>query len=655
MRPWTIPILGAVALSLALPCSTDARQRFGPGAVLGAVVGSFGAMFGGSRHSSRHGRRSAGVARIARRAAVSAPRPAASAPPERMAPASSERTAAVFWPEAAADLVEYVFFPKGNDRFWVHGYDTVEDAAFAASDADDQRVPRSGPAANQVSDAASPAKASADLCSGTSASADANALIERIEQAIAPSPSQQDVLEQLRAALAQAIERIKATCPAAVPATLTERLNAIQDRIWAMHDALLTIRLPLENFYNSLTDEQQRRLRRDEPDSREIGANVAGERAQMCAEPAAGIADGIMRAIERAARPTEQQRAGLEALRLRSAAMAQLIASSCPTHPLSDHMGRFAAVTDRLDVMLFAVMSMSPVLQDFYDSLNEQQKTGLNRALPAGDGTLRSPGPGVGIAPGLGASIPARSASTGRRRVARTGGSEQRAAEVCSNNASDLTDWPIERISEIVQPTDAQRPALDDLRAASAKAIDILNAGCPTDLPSTPTGRLAAMESRLQVMLQAVQTVRSPLERFYQSLTDEQKARFNAVAPRSDTAAAGEHQRDLTKFCDERSPGVTDLPINRIAQKVRPTPAQRTALDELKDASAKAAYGLKASCPIYQALTPTGRVEAMEKRLEATLGGVRTVQPALVKFYEGLTDEQKARFNSLRSASRPVG
>jgi hypothetical protein len=163
------------------------------------------------------------------------------------------------------------------------------------------------------------------------------------------------------------------------------------------------------------------------------------------------------------------------------------------------------------------------------------------------------------------------------------------------------------------------------------------------------------MESRLQVMLQAVQTVRPPLERFYQSLTDEQKARFNAVSPGSDTAAASQDQRDLTKFCDERSPGVTDLPIDRIAQAVRPTPVQRIALDELKDASAKAAEGLKASCPTYQALTPTGRVEAMEKRLEATLGAVRTVQPALVKFYDGLTDEQKARFNSLRSASRPVG
>jgi hypothetical protein len=264
-------------------------------------------------------------------------------------------------------------------------------------------------------------------------------------------------------------------------------------------------------------------------------------------------------------------------------------------------------------------------------------------------------GPPVVAAPGSGANMPSRSAGAAGRHIAKARGAEARAADVCSSNAADLTDWPIERISEIVQPTDAQRPLLDEMRAASAKAVDLLKAGCPRELPSTPTGRLAAMESRLQVMLQAVQTVRLPLERFYQSLTDEQKARFNAVAPATDTAAASEDQRDLTKFCDERAPGVTDLPIDRIAQAVRPTSVQRTALDELKDASVKAAEGLKASCPTYQALTPTGRVEAMEKRLEATLAAVRTVQPALVKFYDGLTDEQKARFNSLRSASRPVG
>src|SRR5262249_51139695 len=206
MRPWTIPIVGAVALSLALPSNADAGLRFGPAAVLGVLA--VGAMFGGFRHSSRHhrhsamhrsvGRRSARVARIERwRAAIGAPRPAARAPaepttavppertalvsPEQTAPVPPERTAAIFWPDAAADFVEYVFFPKGNDRFWAHGYDSIVYAAFAASDLDDQRTKRSQPAGNQVSDAASPAKAplsSADLCGTISAAAD-DALIER--------------------------------------------------------------------------------------------------------------------------------------------------------------------------------------------------------------------------------------------------------------------------------------------------------------------------------------------------------------------------------------------------------------------------------------------------------------------------------------------
>jgi LTXXQ motif family protein len=255
---------------------------------------------------------------------------------------------------------------------------------------------------------------------------------------------------------------------------------------------------------------------------------------------------------------------------------------------------------------------------------------------------------------GPGAVARDHGAGSAARHSARAGG-EQRAADVCSNKASELTDWPIERISEIVQPTDAQRPALDELKAASAQAIDILKAACPKDLPTIPTGRLAAMASRLEVMLQAVQTVRPALDRFYQSLSDEQKARFNAIAPGDSSTVAGQDQRDLSKFCDERAPGVTDLPIDRIAQAVRPTAAQQASLVELKDASAKAADGLKANCPTYQTLTPTGRVEAMEKRLAATLGAVKAVQPALTKFYDALSDEQKARFNALRSASRPQG
>ena len=263
------------------------------------------------------------------------------------------------------------------------------------------------------------------------------------------------------------------------------------------------------------------------------------------------------------------------------------------------------------------------------------------RGASAGGGADRGTRPGT-----------RRTAKADERRAAN---SEQRPVSVCSDQATELTDWPIERITEIVQPTDAQRPALDDLKAASAKAIEILKSACPKDLPSIPTGRLAALETRLQVMLAAVQTVRPALERFYQSLGDEQKARFNAIAPTDDPDAAGQERRDLPKLCDERTPGVTDLPIDRIAHAVRPTPEQRAALDELRDASVKAAQALKADCPTYQMLTPTGRVEAMEKRLASTLAAVKTVQPALSRFYDALTDEQKARFNALRSSSRVQG
>jgi LTXXQ motif family protein len=240
------------------------------------------------------------------------------------------------------------------------------------------------------------------------------------------------------------------------------------------------------------------------------------------------------------------------------------------------------------------------------------------------------------------------------RQRAQTRGSTTRAAEVCGNKASELTQWPIERISQVVQPTEAQRAALDELKAESAKAIDLLKSACPNDLPSIPTGRLAAMQTRLETMLAAVKTVHPALDRFYQSLSDEQKARFNAIAPGQDSASAKD-QRDLVAFCNARAHSVTDLPIDRIAEAVQPSESQRAALDALQEASTNAAASLKANCPTYQVLTPVGRTEAIEQRLAGTLTAVKTVEPALTNFYDMLSDEQKARFNTLPTVDRPQG
>jgi hypothetical protein len=402
MRLWTLPIVGAVALSLALPSTADARLRFGPGAVLGAVAG---VMFGGFRHSGRHHRHSTthatmshrGAARWARHPApaaaqrpASVPQAATNTPKSRPnAPAEPPRVSAValFWPEAATDLADYVLFADGNDRFWTYGYDTIIGTAFAGPQGEDQRSVRGRPAAGRTTDGAKAPIGPAELCGATSANADA--LIDQIERAVGPNASQRGALEQLRRALAQAIERITTTCPTAMPTSIAERLSEIQNRLWAMHDALLTVRLPLETFYNSLSDEQRQQLRQAEPQTAQRAADVTEGRGRIaaeahaptCAEPGAGSADWIMRAIERAAPPDEQQRAGLETLRLRSSAMAQLIAASCPTNPHLDPVGRFAAAADRLNLMLFAVMSMSPALQQLYDSLDPKQKASLSRAL----------------------------------------------------------------------------------------------------------------------------------------------------------------------------------------------------------------------------------------------------------------------------------
>src|SRR5262249_27937382 len=199
MQPWTIPILGVVALSLAVPSGAEARLRFGPGVVLGAVAG---AMFGGFRHSFRHHHRRHAVYASARprrvapwgrgRGARTPPREGIAPPPPTNPPsqpsASPEQTSGIFWPDAAADLADYVLFANGKERFWTYGYDSIVGAAFTVPDNGDPRGMH-----GQSSQAKAPLP-SADLCRANSASADA--LIERIERAVEPNGPQRDALEQ---------------------------------------------------------------------------------------------------------------------------------------------------------------------------------------------------------------------------------------------------------------------------------------------------------------------------------------------------------------------------------------------------------------------------------------------------------------------------
>jgi hypothetical protein len=245
---------------------------------------------------------------------------------------------------------------------------------------------------------------------------------------------------------------------------------------------------------------------------------------------------------------------------------------------------------------------------------------------------------GSGIAPGYAGS------GTGPAYVGPP--SAEVSSGLCVGQTAGVTDWRINEIAQIVEPDEAQRAALEELKTAMGEAVDLLKAGCPTDLPSTPTGRIEAMRVRLSAMLEAVRTVRAPLAKFYALLNDEQKARFNA-SPSGEDQNEPERRRNLSVLCSERAWGISNIPIRRMELAVRPDEVQRASLRALQDAIAQAGELLKTDCPTYRPITPVVRIDAMEQRLDAMLRAINIVQPALQKFYGSLTDEQKERFNRL--------
>jgi len=219
-------------------------------------------------------------------------------------------------------------------------------------------------------------------------------------------------------------------------------------------------------------------------------------------------------------------------------------------------------------------------------------------------------------------------------------------SQMCGDDSGDIAGLPIDQIQQAIQPNDAQRAALDNLANASLKAAQTIRAACPTQIALTAPGRLAAMESRLEAMIAAVNMVQPPLDRFWALLNDEQKSRLNALG--EDQSHAGQNaEGSLAQGCGNMPAGVTDWPTAEIEARLHPTEAQRESLGNLKDASAKAADMLKASCAPNDALTPPARLVAAGKRLDTMLQAVETVKAAVDDLYQDLTDEQKAQFEAI--------
>jgi hypothetical protein len=227
----------------------------------------------------------------------------------------------------------------------------------------------------------------------------------------------------------------------------------------------------------------------------------------------------------------------------------------------------------------------------------------------------------------------------------------------CENDALDVAGIPVDEMQQLAQPTDKQRAALDELGNTSVQAAQIVKASCPTEISSTAIGRIDALQQRVQAMLEAVNLEQPALAKFYDMLTDEQKARLNALTQTQQTPASQSKAvataTSPTAGCRNRA--IPDWPTARILRDVHPTAMQRTLLDALQGDAAKARSILEVHCAIEMPVTPPARLAAIEQRLQAILTVIGTVRGPLNDFYGSLSDKQKAQFNMIGRARATKG
>jgi len=235
--------------------------------------------------------------------------------------------------------------------------------------------------------------------------------------------------------------------------------------------------------------------------------------ADMCGSESRDIAGFPVDQFRAAIQPDNEQSAALDDLANASQQAAETIRNSCPKEVALTAPSRLAAMQQRVEAMRNAVNMVKPALDKFYGLLSDEQKARI-------------------------AALAADQHPAQREDIANGN---------CNTAQPVATDWPGELIERNVKPTDAQRASLTALQDAAAKAADILKSSCPPEDALTPPARLAAVATRLDAMLHAIGTVRPALDNFYNSLTDEQKAAFDAIGPERNGTASASHREEAAR------------------------------------------------------------------------------------------------------------
>jgi LTXXQ motif family protein len=217
------------------------------------------------------------------------------------------------------------------------------------------------------------------------------------------------------------------------------------------------------------------------------------QNAAACPQPnrQSAVAERVRAEI----RPTGNQMQQMQKLGGALGFASDYLAKACPNEIPQDPAARLQLMEWQIEKLAEALDFVRPPLQELEQSLNATQRARF------------------GMSPSTAAVHPDRSNII---------------APACAA-APTKVDASIEQISLAVQPTDAQRDAMDGLKQAFRNAANELDANCPSSLPGDPLARLEATEARLDATWRALVSIQTALADFETKLSAEQRVRFDAT------------------------------------------------------------------------------------------------------------------------------
>lgn len=355
-------IFAALLLAAPVPGAAAAMAQLSPGGVFGAVTRPFREMMGILGYHRRHHYRRDRMGRDARTASL---------PKERRTDRSHfGHSGLPAWPEAFEQIVTYTFWPaEGAPLVRAQGFNLITATTTGLA------------ATRGASRVASAAVADAAGCGDPQATDDRwpTAVVGQMLQLNAV---QDAALERLQQAIDQAVTGLnKAACPDEMAATPEARLDAMVRRLWAIRDAGIYIRTPLQAFYDILDDGQKAKLKapsNEEKRGAKAAKETAGRQERACAASNMQAAERLNGEIEAALRLPAEATQATAALRKVSSDMAKMLSAACMQPIADDPIGRLDAANARLASINYAAMAVREALNGLRMQLNDEQKMRLS-------------------------------------------------------------------------------------------------------------------------------------------------------------------------------------------------------------------------------------------------------------------------------------